>query len=862
MQAVAVFGGYSITMPDFRLPDTILINAPDTSLVSNQKGSISQKANKFELKSKIEYQSADSISMDLKQKKAWMYGNASISYEDIKLKAALIIIDFDKNTVEAYAAQDTAGNPVGTPEFSQGSLNFKSKELSYNFTSRKGLIQNVITKEGEGYLHGSVVKKINDTVTNVGKGEYTTCDLEEHPHFSLKYTRAKVITGDKIITGPAYMNIEGVPLPLALPFGLFPNKKGRSSGLIIPRYGESADRGFFLENGGYYFGLNDYFDLKLVGDIYSRGSWAVKPAMSYHKRYKYSGSFSLQYAVNVFGAKGTSDYNKKSNFYVTWSHRQDPKARPRSTFSASVQAGSSGFNKYNPGTVNDYINNSLSSSISYDMRFGQLANFTASARHSQNTSTHTVTLAIPEVNFGISRIYPFKKKVQTGKQKWYENINITYNLNTRNELNTYDSLVFKKGVMDRISTGIKHAIPISGSFKVMKYFTLSTSANYTERWYLKTIRQTWVPQYIIGKDTIDGHVDIDTVNGFKAARDYSLSASLGSTLYGMVQFKKGAIQALRHVVRPSVGYSYLPDFGTDRLGYYRWVQVNEAGTMQRYSIFGGSGTINPLYGTPPYQKSGSVNFGLSNNLEMKIRSKSDTVTGTRKVMLIDNLNFSTSYDLARDSLNWSPLMISGYTTLFKKIQINYGSSFSPYAVDSKGNTINKFEYQVSKKLLRFTNSNWNLSVGYDLKPKTKTPKATPPPGTSQEELDDVRNNPHQYIDWDNQWSLHIDYNFRYTSTPNFLTGDIKRGVVQTLRVGGDVNVTEKWRCSMQTGYDFELKDFAYTSVTIFRDLHCWEMRFNWIPYGYLKSWSFQINAKSSLLQDLKLTKKKDFRDNL
>lgn len=843
-------------------PDTIVNNVPDTLLVSADTLDMAKKADKFMLQAKIDYASADSLNMDIKNKVAWMYGNASIEYEELKLKAAIIKIDFQNNTVHAYETQDSLGNSIGTPDFTQGDLKFSAKELAYNFTTRKGFIQTVITKEGDGYLHGSEVKKVNDSVTNVHTGEYTTCDLKEHPHFSLKFSRAKVISGNMIVTGPAYMNIEGVPLPLALPFGLFPNKNGRSSGLIIPKYGEAANRGFYLEDGGYYFGISDHFDLKLTGDIYSRGSWALKPVVSYKKRYKYSGNFSIKYAINITGTKGTSDYQKRKDFFVAWSHRQDAKARPNSVFSASVNAGSSSFNKYNPTTVSDYLNNTFSSSVSYDLRLGQFANFTSSARHSQNTSSKTVTLTLPEVSFGISRLYPFKRKVQTGKPAWYESISITYNMNTRNELSTYDSLVFTQESFDRFNTGMKHTIPVSGSFKVLKYFTWSNSISYNERWYVRSIQKTWFSDTLVsGSDTTFGYVETDTIRGFKAARDYSFSSSLSTTFYGMKQFRKGPVKAIRHVVRPSVGFSFMPDFGREQLGYYRTVQVDAEGNTEKYSIFGGSGTFSPLYGIPSSQKSGSLNFSLSNNLEMKVRSKKDTITGTQKIMLIDNLSFSSSYDLARDSLNWSNLSVSGRTTLFKKIQINYGSSYSPYAADSLGRTLNKFQYSVNKKLFRFNNSNWTLSVGYDLTPKKTAKKSAPPASASNPEIEDVQNNPQLYIDWDNPWSLRVDYNFRYSNQYVFSTKSIKSDLIQTFRVSGDINVTPKWKFSMQTGYDFEMKEFAFTQVTIYRNLHCWEMRFSWVPYGTMKSWNFTINAKASILQDLKLTKKKDFRDN-
>jgi len=790
-----------------------------------------------------------------------MYGDAIIKYQDITLKAAIIIIDFNRSIVYASLAYDSTGKEIGIPDFTQGSLRFQSNTLSYNFTTRKGLIRNVITEEGGGYLHASVIKKLDNNVSETGSGLFTTCNLE-HPHFAIRYSKAKVIPGDKIVTGPAYLSIEDIPLPLFLPFGLFPNKKGRSSGIMMPRYGESPNRGFFLEDGGYYFGLSDHFDLKLVGDIYSRGSWAVKPFVNYRKRYKYSGNFSIKYAINVLGVKGTPDYQKNKDFFITWSHQQDPKARPNGRFSASVQAGSSKFNSYNPTTVSDYLNNSFSSSISYDMRIGQNANLVASARHSQNTSTRDVTLTLPEVSFGFNRFYPFKSKVQKGKPSWYEAISVTYNMNMRNEITTKDSMIFTPESFDRFISGVRHSIPVSGSFKVFKYFTWSHSINYTERWYPKTLQKTWIGDTtIVNGDTLPPYVKVDTISGIRAARDYNYSSSLGTTVYGMLQFKKGPVKAIRHVVRPSAGFSYTPDFGREKLGYYETVQIDTSGRTQTYSVFGDGTYYRTLYGVPGRGESGSLNFSLSNNFEMKVRSKKDTVSGEKKVMLIDNLSLSTSYDLARDSLRWSPLNISARTTLFKKLQVNYSSSFSPYAVDSKGTTYNTLEWEVSKKPLRFLNSNWNLSISYDLKSGTTKAKPPPPSNATSEELEEIANNPDMFIDWDNPWSLRFDYNFRYNSI-NMITGERQRKVVQTFRVSGDVNITDKWRFSAQSGYDFENKDFAYTQFTIYRNLHCWEMRFNWVPYGFQKRWDFQINVKSSVLQDLKLTKKKDFRDNL
>ncbi|MBK7172351.1 MAG: LPS-assembly protein LptD [Bacteroidales bacterium] len=843
-------------------PDTIVSNAPDTLIVSRDSIPLNKGGkNKTVLDGKIEYAAADSLSFDIQKKMAYMYGDAVIKYQDITLKAAVIILDFNRNIVTANAITDSTGKKIGIPDFTQGTLNFKSNSLTYNFTSRKGLIKEVITEEGGGYLHASVIKKLDNNVSETGSGMFTTCDLE-HPHFAIKYTRAKVMPGDKIVTGPAFLSIEDIPLPLVLPFGLFPNKKGRSSGIMIPRYGESANRGFYLEDGGYYFGLSDHFDLKLLGDIYSRGSWAIKPNVTYKKRYKYTGSFSIKYATNVLGVRGTPDYQKNKDFFINWSHQQDPKARPNGRFTASVQAGSSKFNSYNPATVSDYLNNSFSSSISYDMKVGQNANLVASARHSQNTSTRDVTISLPEVSFGFNRFYPFKKKVQTGKPGWYESISVTYNMNMKNEITAKDTMLFKPESLNRFVSGMKHTIPVSGSFKILKYFTWSHGINYTERWYPKTLNKTWIgDSTVVNGDTLAPHVQVDTVSGFKAARDYSYNSSISTTVYGQKRFTKGPVIAIRHVMRPSVGFSYQPDFGRSQLGYYKTVQIDTLGNTQKYSIFGDGTYLRTLYGYPGSGKSGALNFSLSNNLEMKVKSKKDTITGEKKVMLIDNLSLSSSYDLARDSMRWSNLNVAARTTLFKKVQISYGAGFSPYAVNDKGVAYNKFEWDVSKKPFRFLNSNWNLSVGYEIKSKSAKPSPAPPANANPEEMEDILANPDQFIDWNNPWNISFNYNFRYNSI-NLITGVRQRKVVQTFQVSGVLNVTEKWRIQAQTGYDFENKNFAFTQFTIYRNLHCWEMRFNWVPYGFQKSWNFQINVKSAVLQDLKLTKKKDFRDNL
>lgn len=841
--------------------DTIVPATPDTLIISSDSIINATKTGKSKsaIDAKVDYKSVDSISFNFREQKVYLYNKAEIAYEDIGLKAARVEIDFKKNIVSAKGTNDTTGKEIGTPEFKQGSETFRSKTINYNYKSRKGLIYSVITKEGEGYIHGSTVKKMSNGEMDIKNGSYTTCSLDD-PHFEIKFTKAKVIPGNKIITGPAYMSIEGVPLPIGLPFGMFPNKKGQSSGIVIPTYGEAATRGFYLENGGYYFGISDYMNLKLVGDIFSRGSWALKPVFTYKKRYRYSGLFNFSYAINVDGEKGTFNYVKNRDFRVTWSHTQDPKARPNSVFSASVNAGSRKFDSYNPATIRDHLSNELSSSISYNVALGQNYRLALSASHNQNTSTHKVTITLPRIDFSVNQFYPLRSKTGIGQRNWYEDISVNYNMSASNKIDTYDSLLFRPESLKQFKNGVQHTMKISSTIKLFKYFSMTNSIPYNERWYTQYINKTWIANPTnIGNDTIP-HIRTDTINRFKAARDYSFSSNITTTLYGMVQFKKGSIRAIRHVMNPSIGFSYTPDFGQEKLGYYKTVQRDTLGHTLQYSIFN-YGSYSSLYGTPPQFKSGSIFFGLGNNLEMKVRSLKDTITGTRKIKLIESFRFGISYNIAADSLKWSQLTMSGNTTLFKNLRINYSSSLDPYVKNTKGERLNRFEWDVNHRLFRLENSSWSLGLDWNLKPKmkkkTKSPDLTK--GT-QGEIDDVLNNPDSFIDWNNPWSLNFNYTLNYNGTYDPKFEKRKNVVVQALRINGDLSITPKWKISVSSGYDFVNHKRSITSLNIHRDLHCWEMRFNWIPDGYLRSWNFQLNIKSDLLQDLKLKKKKDFRD--
>jgi lipopolysaccharide assembly outer membrane protein LptD (OstA) len=843
-------------------PDTI-IRVSDTLINDTIPQSPQAEADaKFALEAKVAYKSADSLYFDLTRSRMFLFMNAEIQYQNINLKAHYIEIDFNTNTLHSTGLPDSLGVMHGTPVFTEGDQSFMANTMSYNFDTKRGFIQDVITQEGEGFLHGKRIKKMEDDITNVQEGSYTTCNLD-CPHFEFRYQKAKVIPSDKIVTGPVFLVIEDVPLPLAIPFGFFPNKKGQASGIKIPTYGESNNRGFYFENGGYYWGISDYMELYLLGDIYTRGSWALKPSFNYRKRYKYNGSFNLSYAINKTGEEGTPAFQESRDFAVRWNHNQDTKAHPTQRFSANVNVQSSKFNRFNPVSSQNYLSNTFQSSISYQRSFGGRYFLNVSATHSQNTSTNRVTMTLPDISFNASRFYPFRRKTRVGALRWYENISVNYTMNARNQVTTDDSLFFRPETLKDFRNGVRHSIPVSSNIKVLNHFNLTNSFNFTERWYTQRFERKWVNDALDKEgQLLPGFISEDTLNGFYAVRDFSYTASLNTTLYGMMQFRKGYLRAVRHVMNPSVGFSFRPDFGSEFWNYYGEVQRDTLSNTERYSFY-----RNSIYGVPPEGKSGSLNFSLSNNLEIKVRSKRDTITGERKIKLIDNLSINTSYDMARDSLRWSDLSISARTTLFRNLQVQFTGRYSPYAFDTAtGTKINKFVWETDRRILRRENNTWNFSMRYSINSSTfgGSGRSGQEGRTSEfgneDELDYIVMHPDEFIDWNQDWNLNIDASLRLTS--RYLPRDerYESTTVKTLSFSGDVNITPKWKVGFRSGYDFQSNKFTYTSFNFYRDLHCWEMRFNWIPTGGMKSWNFQINVRSQILQDLKLSRRKDFRD--
>ena len=811
---------------------------------------------------KIERSCNDSTVQDFKNNKVYYYGDAKVVYEDITIEAAFIEFDFDKRTVFAKGLLDSTGKLYGSPIFLEGDKKYLSEEMRFNFETKKGIITKVFTEDAMGYIHGSKIKKMDDNSINIKSGSFTTCSNQEHPHFEFYFGKAKVIPDDKIVTGPAYFRLMETPLPIGVPFGIFPNSKGQRNGILVPTWGESANRGFYFENGGFYWGINEYLDFQLVGDIYTRGSWAVKPTLRYNKRYAYNGSLSGSYAVNKIGSKGSADYNESTDFKVRWVHKQDPKARPKSSFSADVYIVSSNYNKYNAISSNEYLSNTFQSSVAYQTRIGSLFNFTANASHSQNTLTRVMTVTLPEVTLTMNRVYPFKNIGNSAKKRWYKDMYISYTANAKNYMSMADSLYFRPGWLDNLQNGMQHRVPISMPVKLFKYVTWTTSVNLLDRMYFRYFEKQWVedPSMAAG-----GYLKTDTINQFRNVFSFDVSSSMTTKLYGMVAFKKGPIRAIRHVFTPSIGVSYNPDFSKDFWNYYD-TYYDANGIEQLYSMFQGN-----IYGTPPSSESGRINYSFGNNLEIKVPSKKDTITGLKKVKVIEDLTFSGSYDIAKDSLNFSYLSVNGRTTLFKNLSVRYSSIWDPYILDSLGRKqLNQFEWDVNKRLFRKNSVAWNFSINYSLnndtfknKGKKTAPKQYESSLASEEEMNDIRSNPGNYVDWSTQWALSLSYNLTLSNNLSYINYILKddRKVIQTLGVNGNINLSPNWKVSVQSGWDFELKKLSYTSLTIYRDLHCWEMRFNWIPLGTYKSWNFTINVKASALQDLKLTKKKDYRDN-
>lgn len=842
-----------------------LLSGPDSNAIvrdtaSKAADSVAQQSGLIPLspnaiKSVVHYQAADSISIDLNTRKARLYTKGVIEYDGMELKSDDIRVDFDAQMLTAQLSLDTNGQPVGRPYFKESGTEYMADTIAFNYNTKKGLISGVITKQGDGFLHGSRVKKMNDSVMYLNSGQYTTCNYS-HPHFAINFSHSKLIMHDKIFTGPAYVTIEDVPTPLVLPFAFFPMKQDRTSGILMPGYGWMNGRGYYLKDGGYYFALSDRMDLSLTGELYTNLSWAAEAKSNYYVRYKYRGNIDIRYGITKEGIPGDdATFKKFSDFKVVWRHDQDAKANPRSRFSADVNLQSRNYNK-NTTNSSDYFNSTTTSSVSYTAQLGSSLNFAASLRESYNAQTGLMNIKLPSLSLSSTTFYPFRRREVSGSLRWYENISMSYTMSADNNITAQDSDLFKLTTLNKMQYGIQQALPISLTQKVLRFFNWTNSISYTERWHWSTIRKSF--------DSVNNTTIIDTVRGFRANRDISFTSSLSTRIYGMFNFKFGPVKALRHVINPSVSFNYHPDFGDPSLGWWQSYTDN-TGYVYRYSIFEQS-----LYGGPSDGRSGRINFSVGNNLEMKVVNHKDTVTGVRKITLLENLSFSTSYDLARDSLRWSDLAVSGRTTLFKNLVLNYSGSFSPYYIDSLGRKHEQYVWDVQDKLLQKNNSTWSTQISYSINNNTFKKGKSDKSDKGTRIVAPIMQSPYNYnpallmgtyADFSMPWNVSLNYTLSYVSTYVAAQFNLKHEVIQTLGMSANMDLTPNWRVAVSTGYDFVNKGLSYTSLDIYRDLHCWEMRFNWVPFGYYKSWNFIINIKASSLKDVKYEKRQSYQDN-
>ena len=855
---------------DSLLPENDTI-PQDSSQKSQTNG---KRISKGAVEKTVTYDAKDSIVVDIKNRMAYLFGDAVVYYDDLELHADFIQLGFASQELYASGVADSLGNIHGHPVFKQGETFFRAHEVKYNFGTTKGIITQVITEEGEGYIHGEKVKKLDDNTSFIRHGKYTTCELD-HPHFEIAFAKAKVMPNDKIVTGPAYLSFGGVPTFLALPFGYFPIKKGRRSGLVMPTVGESSNRGFYMENLGFYFGISDNVDLLLAGDIFTNGSWAAKLRSNYVVRYKCTGAVNLSFAQNYFGEMYTDSRYHTNDFKLYWDHKQDAKSHPTTRFSAHVNIVSMTYNTYNLSSVNDYLSNQYNSklNLSTSARGVFFADITAS--YSQNTKTGQVDFLLPDVSMSVNQFYPFRKKNKTSALKWWDNISVKWSSQFTNKISTQDSLILKPETWEKMQLGIRHNIPITIPIKIAKLINWNTSVNLTEKWYLQSEEQQFVTDTT--DDAVIGRVNNVFRRNFYALHDLSLSTALTTKVYFMYQFKKGGLLALRHVMTPDISFSYTPNLSGNTYGeYFNTI----TGQWTRYSYF-----ANSIFGGVSDRSSAIAKLSISNNIEMKVRSKKDTITGTKKIVLLENLTLSEYYDFAADSMNWSLFTISGRTTLFKQLYITFNIGFDPYCYNEQGIRINRTELKENKRLLRLASTDISVGLNWTLnqelfkgKKDNKDKKKNEP---QQPELfqENTLGMPNHRPDFNTPWSLTINYTFAYTSRDNpyyymslnnlanynILKEEAAKAhtgrIVQTINISGEVNITKKWKIGFTTGYDFTNKDMSYTSVDIYRDLHCWEMRFNFIPFGNRRGWNFTLNVKASVLQDLKLPLKHDFREN-
>ena len=819
----------------------------------------------------------DSIVEDFSNGKRmiYYYGDVSVSYGNMKLTADYMEYDLSTQTVYARGTKDTTGVIKGQPVMEQGGKSYTMEEVRYNFETQKARITNMVTQEQDGILHGQNIKMMPDKSINITKGKYTVCDCE-HPHYYLALTAAKVMTrpSQKTVFGPAYPVIEDVPLPIGLPFGFIPKRPDRATGILFPTFGEEQSRGFYLRDLGLYFVIGEYFDIALTGDIYTLGSWAVDLNSRYKVNYKCNGNFSLTYSNDQTGEKGSSDFFQTKNFGVRWSHSQDAKARPGTSFSASVNFSSPSNSRYNSTSVQEALQNQISSSISYSKNWNGKLNLSINALHSQNSRDSSYSFTLPNVTFSVSRFYPFKRKNRVGKERFYEKFSLGYNTTLQNKINFKASEFNKPGFWDKFQNGMAHNFQIGlPNFTLFKYINITPSISYGMNWFFRKTEKEYNP------DT----GQIEEVKGkafgtFGATHTYSGSISMNTRLYGLFNFgKHRRLQAIRHVVSPSISASFSPEKGTHFNGWRTLTYIDRNGQEKThdYNIY--SGQLNSV---PGKGKTASLNFSLGNNFEAKVRDLKDTTgTGSKKIKLIDQLNFSTGYNFLADSLRMNNVGITMSTSIFGKLGVNANMNFDPYAIlvdkaNPSGRRINRFAVKEGQGLLRLTNASVSLSYSLSGEGKINGNDGRGQSGSPADHYQRIYYHPitGEYIPggWlyytnpNVPWSININYSFSYRKAYQYSNGQVinKKNFTQTVGLSGNIKITPRLSMNVSTNFDLMALKMSTTQLSATYDLHCFNINVSWIPNGQWESWSFRIQANAAALADLlKFKKSSSYWDN-
>jgi len=820
----------------------------------------------------------DSIVEDFSngKRKIYYYGDVTVNYGNMKLTADYM--EYDLNTANLYArgTTDSTGNVIGRPIMEQGGKSYTMDEVRYNFNTQKARITNMVTQEQDGILHGKNIKMMPDRSINITHGKYTVCDCEE-PHYYLHLTAAKVMTkpSQKTVFGPAYPVIADVPLPIGLPFGFIPKRPDRATGILFPTFGEEVSRGFYLRDLGLYFVIGDYFDIALTGDIYTLGSWAIDLNSRYKVNYKCNGNFSLTYSNDQVGEKGSTDFFQTRNFAIRWSHSQDPKARPGTSFSASVNFSSPSNNRYNSTSIQEAVQNQISSSISYSRNWNGKLNLSVNMLHNQNSRDSSYSFTLPNVTFSVSRFYPFKLKHRVGKERWYEKFSLGYNTTLQNRINFKASEFNKPGFWDKFQNGMTHNFQIGlPNFTLFKYINITPSVSYGMNWFFRNTLKEYNPDTGMVED-IKGKM----FGAFGATHNYSGSISMSTRLYGLFNFgKHRKLQAIRHVVSPSLSASFSPDKATYFNGYRTLTYTDRNGQVktQEYNIY--AGQINSV---PGKGSNASLNFSLGNNFEAKVRDIKDTTgTGSKKIKLIDNLNFSTGYNFLADSLNMNNIGVTLSTSVFGKVGLSANANFDPYAIlvdknNTSGRRIGRFAIQEGQGLARLTNASVSLSYSLSGEGKingndgSKQAGGNPADHYTRIYYHPVTGEyiPGGWLYYTNPnvpWSVNFNYSFNFRRGYQFSNGQVinKDTFTQTLGLSGNVKLTPRLSMQLSTNFDLMALKMSATQLSATYDLHCFNINVSWIPNGKWESWSFRIQANAAALADLlRFNKSSSYWDN-